>query len=475
MLRQKYVGYLGACLVIGGVTFIAGCKAQPKQSEIGAEMQSLKSSKDPKMQAAWQKIESGPKDLAAEIAAARSEGIDINAAPPVIPPDQDAAPIYKKWNALRKAKIIRMPNYSTGPSLRYAYTPEQISVMEHLIDDNPDRFALLHEATDRPKFTPSDPVFPIYASMREGTREIALETFVEANRGHISQAIQNQRRAFHIAAHTAAQGDMSGWMTGVAIEDIALSGMRQILQRTGPDINANQQVAQAMHASLPALSLKTALTGNLRTRHLFLEQARRNSDSELDRFIRQDYDPDTKTPLIVLAPEEREFALNLIDASEARYLGEMRTLIAAADKPVSQRRAVFQQVLQTTPNDDGPQAHLYQLQELTAMFGSASLPWDQSDTLLHANEQVTLAGAAILETKARTGQYPATLPEGFVDPFTDKPLIYQREGGNGFVVYSVGADGKYDGQASSEARLMKQAMFRYPAPPPIPLPAWMNK
>ncbi|MCW3058190.1 MAG: hypothetical protein JWQ02_11 [Capsulimonas sp.] len=475
MLRQKYVGYLAAWLAIASLPAITGCAAKPKQSEIGAEMQRLKSSKDPKMQAVWRLIESGPKDLAAEIAAARSEGMDIYAAPPVIPADEDAAPIYAKWNTLRKAKIVRMPNYSSVPSLRFAYTPEQISVLEHLVDDNPDCFTLLHEATDRPKYTPPADGTSGWAGLREGAREIVLESFVEANRGHTSLAIQNQSRAFHIAAHVASQGNMGGWMTGRSIENIALSGMRQILLRTGPDIKANRQVAQELRASLPNLSLKAALTGDLRTHHLELEKLRRGSDSEIDRFIRQDYDSDTKVSAPPLTAEDKKVALNLIDASEARFIRDLRKLIAAADKPISFRRRTFLEVMQASPDDAGPLGRLNQFHTIGAMFSTTSLPWDQSDTLLHANEQVTLAAAAILETKAQTGQYPATLPEGFVDPFTDKPLIYHREGDNGFVVYSVGADGKYDGQASSEARLMKQAMFRYPAPPPIPLPAWMNK
>ena len=59
------------------------------------------------------------------------------------------------------------------------------------------------------------------------------------------------------------------------------------------------------------------------------------------------------------------------------------------------------------------------------------------------------AGATVLAYRASNqGRLPDSLPGAFTDPFTGKPLGYRKEPGakgTGFVIYSVGADGKFDG------------------------------
>jgi hypothetical protein len=98
------------------------------------------------------------------------------------------------------------------------------------------------------------------------------------------------------------------------------------------------------------------------------------------------------------------------------------------------------------------------------------------DDKQRADEQVTLAAAAILDTKARTGAFPTNLPGNFTDPFNGKPLGYRLIGDNGFVVYSVGPDGTFDGNANTQSQYpTRQVFFQYPAPAPQPVPADMLK
>ena len=51
----------------------------------------------------------------------------------------------------------------------------------------------------------------------------------------------------------------------------------------------------------------------------------------------------------------------------------------------------------------------------------------------------------MLSEKACTGAFPDALTGSFPDPFTDKPLGYRHEGDDGFLVYSVGLNGTFDG------------------------------
>jgi len=95
-----------------------------------------------------------------------------------------------------------------------------------------------------------------------------------------------------------------------------------------------------------------------------------------------------------------------------------------------------------------------------------------------ANLRLTRAGLALLQYKRTRGAFPETLETlgrgEWLDPFTDRPLHYRPEG-EGFVVYSVGEDGKdNDGtpkperaEATPPSRrkpLAYDRAWRFPAP-----------
>jgi hypothetical protein len=93
-----------------------------------------------------------------------------------------------------------------------------------------------------------------------------------------------------------------------------------------------------------------------------------------------------------------------------------------------------------------------------------------------ATLRMTRAGLALLQYKQAHDAFPETLDalglEGLTDPFTDEPLHYRPEG-QGFVVYSVGADRKdNDGTPQPEKRssdprakvLAYDEVWRFPNP-----------
>jgi hypothetical protein len=92
---------------------------------------------------------------------------------------------------------------------------------------------------------------------------------------------------------------------------------------------------------------------------------------------------------------------------------------------------------------------------------------DQHGPRTRARETITCAAATLLAEKAGTGAYPGKLPQEFTDPFTNKPLGYRREGG-GFVVYSAGPGGHFDGGRPGQKVPGQESLFRYPAVPAPP-------
>ena len=80
---------------------------------------------------------------------------------------------------------------------------------------------------------------------------------------------------------------------------------------------------------------------------------------------------------------------------------------------------------------------------------------------------MTLAAASLLAGKAKAGVYPNTPPQGLIDSFTGKPLLFRREGG-GFVVYSAGPMGRFDGGKPGAKVPGQESLFRYPDVPTSP-------
>ena len=67
---------------------------------------------------------------------------------------------------------------------------------------------------------------------------------------------------------------------------------------------------------------------------------------------------------------------------------------------------------------------------------------------------------------------PDALPSPSVAPYTSKPLLFRREGADGFVVYSAGPQGDYNGGKPGERVIPGQSGFRYPVPKtPAPVEA----
>jgi hypothetical protein len=69
---------------------------------------------------------------------------------------------------------------------------------------------------------------------------------------------------------------------------------------------------------------------------------------------------------------------------------------------------------------------------------------EQSLVRPEAQRQLTLGMLTLARERADKGAYPEALPAGLMDPFSGQALVYRREGA-GYVLYSVGPDGKDDG------------------------------
>lgn len=434
----------------------------------GAYMTALRQSKDPAAKAILKQIEGGPAALARERARMRRAGIPLAVSTPNVPVDQNAAPLYTQW----RQQHVSLPNYAEVLSYRFQYTPEQLARVRKIFEDKHGAMDLLHRATDKPSCVFPGDAFRHWAAMREAAREIKTESYLLAHDGRYADAIVNNARGFRIAKQTASRSTFISYLVGAAMESITLSGMDDVLYLAGPNQDVNQKVLDAVRSVRPVLSLKDALKGDVAETLKDADMLRTGSPSDFAN-ISSGFTTNESVKFRPFTPEERRFAVNILDAAEARYLATMRTMIADAGLPSAQRRIRFQQM--AAKQEAGGKTVLENpVDSIAAMLQSVAAKSGDLDDRVKANEEVTMAAAALLAEKARTGRFPAALPGNFPDPFSGKPLRYRKEGADGFVVYSVGVDGKFDGGKPGDRWHPDKIVFHYPAPAPQTVPKDMQ-
>lgn len=157
----------------------------------------------------------------------------------------------------------------------------------------------------------------------------------------------------------------------------------------------------------------------------------------------------------------------LLDANQAYYLSLMRPIVAASEQPYVADKPLLKRLQALT--DTEPRNPVQQLAGPALSLGGMITHAVQA----RAQEEAIIAGAALLAYKGRHGTFPDRLEDAastpMRDPFSSGPLNYRREGA-GFVVYSVGPDGDFDGGKPGAPRDRHQTYFRYPATlqPPQP-------
>ena len=422
-------------------------------------------------------IETGPDDLATEKAAAKEAGLPCDPPQlqaPVPPDDRNAAPLYRQLGQLLKDHPLDLPDYAAGGmSTRHTYTAEQIAAVQKVRDSRSDVFALIHQAADKPQCVFSRDwdkglavTFPEYATMREAARLLETESYLLARRGLYVEAMSNQARGFRLAEQAGSDPSVISYLVGCACDAIAVGGMESILATAGPNTVVCAAVQREVLANRPKLSLRRSLTGELVMISANLDTARAMFASN------KDYPGlSKKLPVVVLSskdlpafsPADRKFLRSLWAAQEAEYRHDLRTLIDNADQPIRVRKSVFSQPQETL--DDAPRDPVkFVSNVLLPLFARTARNGDRVRT----QEDVLLSASAALIARARSGDYPSTQPLTMLDSYNLKPLQYRAEGTDGFVVYSLGPDGTFDGGKPGDRRPAGQAYFRYPSVPDAP-------
>lgn len=303
--------------------------------------------------------------------------------------------------------------------------------------------------------------------MRPGVRLLTAESYLLARDGHYAQAVVNQAEGFRVAGHAASDHILIGYLVGNSSEAITLSGMQSILTLAGPNAAVDADVRRAVAGSCPQLFLRETLRAEPATMAPVFIQLHRGQgqgiawlSSAMSGLSDGGKMPVVRSRNAPVSAAEQKIVSDAIDSQQASYLVDMRHLIAGMDGPEADRRSAIEFVMNPSAEDVKGG-----IRTLSFTLMPDVLKLDDDEKRIHAREAVTLAAAALLSAKAKTGTYPDTLPSGSSDPYTGKPLQYRREGAGGFVVYSVGPTGRFDGGRPGQKVPATESLFRYPAVP----------
>ena len=425
-------------------------------------------------------IAAGPANLAREQAAAKAAGISLDPKQlqqPLPPPSQNAALDYVRLTKLLHDKPLHLPKYAEGMDAYHSYTPTQIAAARNILAERQDVMTLVHQAADKPKCVfvrdwnqGIDVKFPELQTIRVYARLIKTESYLLARDGHYQEAVSNQARGFRVAEHAASDHVLLGYLVGNASEAIALTGMQSIMASAGPNASTARDVQQAISLSRPHLSLQGALRNAPAAMEPIFPQLHRGQGQRVAWFsaavegMTHGKDIPAPPPGKPASPTEQKMLSDMIDDQQAVYLADVRRFIAVLNTSEPARRS-------TLASMSDPPAEEMEGGERTLSYlllpDTQKLDLDDDDNRIHAREAVTQAAAAVLAERAKAGAYPDSLPSGFTDPYTGHPLQYRREGANGFVVYSVGPTGRFDGGQPGQKAPGTEALFRYPA---VPIP-----
>lgn len=400
-----------------------------------------------------------------ELASAKAQGLPTSMADlqkPLPPSDQNAAFLYTQLRLLLKAHPFT-PQEEKAVTLAPGTMPSQTQwpQIAAVLHKRADVMRLVHQAAARPqcvfrrdwtKADPADILFPELATVRESARLLEVESLLMAHQGKRQQAVQNQALGFNIARHAASDPTLISYLVGVAVDAITLDGMKRILYLTGPDAATADAVRSVITRDWKPLSLSSALKTEFAFNLGEIAFLRKAGPAGLGTV--------SGGGVSVSTHEINTGTWNaLLDYNSVFMMREMERAIQAADRSYPEAKPSLDQ-FEAECTDKRHSARF-----LSAILAPSVSAVAGKRALLQAIVNIDLAGADVLIQDAHTGHPPDTLPSPASDPFTGKPLQYRREGAAGFVIYSVGADGHFDGGKPGEYQWKPyQVAFRYPGP-----------
>ena len=388
--------------------------------------------------------------VTSEIDRLRASGQPVSVADtlPQIPRAENAFYVY----AEASAKLPAVPDTVKAATKRLIYAPiakwrpEDIQRIRTHIRENAAAIELTRKASRMRRYAPDMNGKTITNPDRRPVRnlivlanELLRTARVAIAEGRTDDAIGLCDDAMGVAQHASATNTLVGRIVGIAIQNIVLDLMSQMLAQAQQTTDLDR-IAHFMDHLPHGPSTKRGIACERAIEISFIDDLRAGK-----RTI-SDITGGAVTP-------QGRLDRRIIDRNELSVLRHTEEYMACADKPFYTVHTTLDRIERDLK--PGPDM----------MIEAVILPtysaYIAQEAGARTRVQVLKTAAAIKLYKARHGSYPkslADLGKTPIDEFTGKPLIYKTT--NGFVVYSVGQNLKDDGGAVGKDRRTGDIVYR---------------
>ncbi|MEO7715026.1 MAG: hypothetical protein ABIY70_02385 [Capsulimonas sp.] len=420
-----------------------------------------------------------------EIQLAQADGITFDTSNfnvPSPPPSEDAGLIYEHIDAELKAHPFSKDEKDAlwAARRRRLPTPAEVARLRSFVLGRASLLKLIHQAVAlkqcsfHTKWGRRHPYADDFQSgivIDKLPNVLTAESIVLAEDGDWEAAVRNQCSGFRIADHLLTTRGASAHIRCTSTVRTILTGIRILTRLGAQKPSVLTAVQSSLSAPLPTPRLSRTLQDEITFNDIHLEMLRivvLRSKNPDDIFI--------KNELMDWSPM-RPFARNprhwnsFMDANIAVLIHHLREDSKAADGPYPEVKAKFLMSRAELRRYSSPDYFL--VKELTSddiddmpSIGDEDIGLLKSSANNDAEARVIQTAAVLLLWKLNHGAFPeklSTLGPVPMDPFTSAPLRYRREGA-GFVVYSVGEDGTFDGGSPGVRPKPYAPHFRFPTP-----------
>ena len=386
------------------------------------------------------------------------------------PTDTNAAPIYRRLVALLNEKPPTgkdklATDFTSGKPL----TSLQAEQLRRAFVHRADIGRLIHAAVIRPQCVfdrqwSQGPamMFPEFAKLRVATRWLSAESALELYDGKPEAAIRTMALGFVIARHAAQDPMLIAYLVAIAIDSITLKGLDRVLYQSGERPGVARAVQRAIVDGWKPHNLAYGLRGEVVLPLVTVESFRKSGPEQYGSFGLRDEKDAGIGPLPALSADDRAHWGQFVDRSETAMLHMVHQLVEKADRPYNEADPYFKSVVAEVAKHKDDAAYT-----MARIIAPTYAQLIETRARADAHAATTRAAAMVLDWRSTHTAFPdhliGVLPDVPIDPFSGSPVRYKREG-KGFVVYSVGATGKFDGGDPAVKPDAKESLTRYPAP-----------
>jgi hypothetical protein len=383
------------------------------------------------------------------------------AAPPLIPAEQNAAPLYLEAAKLLQPHEDKYPSpmakadkdgVQWQPSNRLAYgyvnwtNPGTVKALSAMVKSDEESLQLLYQATARPgcrfdlKWSEGINLrLPHLSRLRAMSRFCAVATAVAAVEGKAELTGQRLHANVAVACHASQEPMLTSQMTAYAIVAITERSAEFALSR----VVVPEPQARAILSQVTGLDLTSSTVLGLRAHRAMdidLYDMVRRHDRSAIQMLRTIIEEPVDMALVLASP----YVPGLLIADELAYLQLAERSLAIATLPWAEAKR------ETQTLGRWGKEHL-KYAPIARNMGIAWYRPSQRRFECQANLNLLCGSLGLALYKQRTGQFPQSLdalaqinwpvPQ---DPFTDAPMKYKLQGDR-YLLYSVGPDSDDDG------------------------------